>query len=159
MPTPPVSLKTESGSKRQDLRSAGLKITAPRLRVLQALQAVEQDGGVKHCSAEQLYRKMLDDDTDISLGTIYRVLTQFEQAGLVQRHKFDEGHAVFELAENEHHDHMVCVKTGQVTEFCDKKIERLQREVASLHGYELVDHSLVLYVRPVRAKPSDDSDP
>ena len=149
LPTP-----ADAGSENRNLRSAGLKITAPRRRVLQAL---EQNDGARHFSAEQIYRKLLDSGEDISIATVYRVLTQFERAGLVTRHNFEEKHAVYELTDSEHHDHMVCVETGEVTEFCDIDIERLQQEIARHHGYELVDHSLVLYVRPAAGKEPDSS--
>jgi len=98
-------------------------------------------------SAEDVYRALLDAGEDVGLATIYRVLTQFESAGLVTRHNFETGHSVFELAKGEHHDHMVCMDSGQVIEFVDQMIEKRQRELAEEHGYELIDHSLVLYVR------------
>ncbi len=128
----------------QELKKAGLKATLPRLRILEILESNQQ----RHLSAEDVYRALLDSGDDVGLATIYRVLTQFEAAGLVARHHFDSGSSVFELARGEHHDHMVCVKTGRVTEFVDTEIERRQREIAESHGYELVDHALVLYVRP-----------
>lgn len=127
-----------------ELKKAGLKATLPRLRILEILESNHQ----RHMSAEDVYRALLDAGDDVGLATIYRVLTQFEAAGLVARHHFDSGSSVFELARGEHHDHMVCVKTGRVTEFVDGEIERRQREIAEAHGYELVDHALVLYVRP-----------
>jgi Fur family ferric uptake transcriptional regulator len=99
-------------------------------------------------SAEDIYKELLDTGEDIGLATVYRVLTQFEAAGLVTRHNFEGGHSVFEVDEGEHHDHMVCVETGEVVEFMNDDIERLQREIAREHGFELIDHSLVLYVRP-----------
>jgi len=95
---------------------------------------------------------LLDAGEDIGLATVYRVLTQFESAGLVTRHNFEGGHSVFEVDEGEHHDHMVCVETGEVVEFMNDEIERLQREIARAHDFELIDHSLVLYVKPVRKK-------
>lgn len=126
-----------------ELKKAGLKATLPRLRILEILEK----SGDRHLSAEDVYRALLDAGEDIGLATIYRVLTQFETAGLVERHNFDGTHAVFEIARGPHHDHMVCVDTGDVVEFLDEGIERRQREIAAAHGYELVDHSLVLYVR------------
>lgn len=129
-----------------DLRKAGLKATAPRLRILEALQ----EGGGRHLSAEDIYQRLNAAGDDVGLATVYRVLAQFEQAGLVTRHHFAAGHSVFELDSGEHHDHMVCVETGRVVEFSNEEIERLQREVARARGYELVSHSLVLYVRPAR---------
>lgn len=128
----------------KDLRQAGLKATLPRLRILEILETMDK----KHASAEDVYRALLEAGEDVGLATIYRVLTQFEAAGLVLRHHFDSGHSVFELHRGGHHDHMVCAKTGKVIEFENEEIERLQRQIAEEHGYELQDHSLVLYVRP-----------
>jgi len=126
-----------------DLKKAGLKITVPRLKVLGLLEA--SDG--KHMSAEDVYKALLESGDDVGLATVYRVLTQFEAAGLVQRNNFEGGHAVFELASEEHHDHMVDAESGEVIEFFDELIEQRQHEIAEEHGYELVDHSLTLYVR------------
>ena len=128
----------------QDLRKAGLKVTLPRLKILQILEESEE----RHMSAEDVYKALIDAGEDVGLATVYRVLTQFESAGLVMRHNFDGGHAVFELATDEHHDHMVCTETGDVIEFHDDAIEARQRKICEEHGYELVDHSLVLYVKP-----------
>lgn len=128
----------------QDLKKVGLKATLPRIRILQILEA----SGQKHMSAEDVYKALMDAGEEVGLATIYRVLTQFEAAGLVMRHHFDSGHSVFEVNEGEHHDHMVCAETGRVVEFQNAEIERLQREIAEQHGYDLVDHSLVLYVKP-----------
>lgn len=130
--------------QRQELRKAGLKITLPRLKILEILESAEQ----RHLSAEDIYKVLLDSGEEIGLATVYRVLTQFESAGLVSRHNFEGGHSIFELDDGEHHDHMVCVDTGDVVEFTSDEIERLQEEVAEAHGYELIDHSLVLYVKP-----------
>ena len=99
-------------------------------------------------SAEDVYKALLEAEEDVGLATVYRVLTQFEGAGLVVRHNFDSGHSVFELARGEHHDHMVCVESGEIIEFIDEEIERRQKEIADQHGYEIVDHNLVLYVKP-----------
>lgn len=99
-------------------------------------------------SAEDVYKTLLEAGEEVGLATVYRVLTQFESAGLVIRHNFDSGHSVFELDRGEHHDHMVCMESGKVVEFHNEDIERLQKEIASKHGFELVDHSLVLYVKP-----------
>jgi len=129
--------------QRQELRDAGLKITLPRLKILEILEAAK----ARHLSAEGIYKELLQSGEDIGLATVYRVLTQFEAAGLVTRHNFEGGHSVFELDDGEHHDHMVCVETGDVVEFVSEEIERLQHEVAEKHGYELIDHSLVLYVK------------
>jgi len=128
----------------QDLRDAGLKVTSPRLKVLEILEASKD----RHLSAEGIYRLLLENGEELGLATVYRVLTQFEQAGLVARHNFEGGTAVFELTDGSHHDHMVCLETGRVIEFCDERIEQLQRDIANKHGYEIEDHSLVLYVRP-----------
>ncbi|MCB1747813.1 MAG: ferric iron uptake transcriptional regulator [Gammaproteobacteria bacterium] len=128
----------------QELKKAGLKATLPRLRILEILDRSRD----RHLSAEDVYKALIDAGEDVGLATIYRVLTQFETAGLVQRHNFDGGHAVFEMAQEEHHDHMVRVDTGEVIEFYDEEIERRQREIVAAHGYDLEDHSLVLYVRP-----------
>lgn len=130
--------------QRQELRKAGLKVTLPRLKILEILES----SGQRHLSAEDIYRELLDAGEDIGLATVYRVLTQFESAGLVNRHNFEGGSSVFELDEGEHHDHMVCVESGDVVEFVNDEIERLQNEIAEEHGFELIDHSLVLYVRP-----------
>ena len=129
--------------QRQELRKAGLKITLPRLKILEILESDTN----RHLSAEDIYKDLLDSGEEIGLATVYRVLTQFEAAGLVTRHNFEGGHSVFELDDGEHHDHMVCVETGEVIEFTSEEIERLQHEVAERHGFELLDHSLVLYVR------------
>jgi Fur family ferric uptake transcriptional regulator len=129
----------------QDLRKAGLKVTSPRLKVLEVLEKSNQ----RHMSAEAIYRALLDAREELGLATVYRVLTQFERAGLVTRHNFEGGTAVFELADRTHHDHMVCLDTGKVIEFFDERIEALQREIAKRYGYEIEEHSLVLYVRPI----------
>jgi Fur family ferric uptake transcriptional regulator len=132
----------------QELRKAGLKVTHPRLRILEILE--NADG--RHMSAEDIYRTLIDSSEDIGLATVYRVLTQFEAAGLVMKHHFEGGQAVYELDRGGHHDHMVCVDTGKVIEFYSPDIERLQKEIAEQHGYAIEDHSLVLYVRPKRRK-------
>jgi Fur family ferric uptake transcriptional regulator len=131
--------------QNQELRKAGLKVTLPRVKILHILESSEP--GPRHLSAEEVYDALRDAGEDVGLATVYRVLTQFETAGLVTRHHFETGHSLFELARGEHHDHMVCVSSGDVVEFTDAVIEQRQREIASEHGYELIDHSLVLYVR------------
>ena len=131
--------------ENQELRKAGLKVTLPRLKILQILESSE--GVQQHMSAEDVYLALRAAGEEVGLATVYRVLTQFESAGLVDRHNFEAGHSVFELAKGEHHDHMVCVGSGEVIEFTDPMIETRQREIAEEHGYDLVDHSLVLYVR------------
>ena len=132
----------------QDLRNAGLKVTHPRLRILDVLEKTQS----RHMTAEDIYRRLLEDGEDIGLATVYRVLTQFEAAGLVLKHNFEGGQAVYELDRGGHHDHMVDVESGRVIEFTSPEIERLQHEVAAKHGYEIEEHSLVLYVRPKRKK-------
>jgi len=124
-----------------DLKKAGLKITLPRMKILEFLEA----STVRHQSAEDIYRALLADGEEIGLATVYRVLTQFEAAGLVERHHFESGQAVFELNVRGHHDHIVCVSCGKVEEFYDETIEARQREVAAAKGYEVTDHSLTLY--------------
>ena len=136
--------------QRQELRKAGLKITLPRLKILEILEVAK----LRHLSAEDIYKELLQSGEDIGLATVYRVLTQFEAAGLVTRHNFEGGHSVFELDDGDHHDHMVCVETGDVIEFVNEEIERLQHDIAEEFGYELLDHSLVLYVKQ---KDVDDS--
>lgn len=125
----------------QDIKQAGLKITQPRLKILELLTNASD----KHLGAEEIYRMLLDNGEEIGLATVYRVLTQFEAAGLVVRHNFEGGQAVFELASDDHHDHMVCVKTGKVVEFYDEIIEQRQRDIAREHGFTITDHSLILY--------------
>lgn len=131
------------GDSDIDLRKAGLKVTLPRVKILQILEESENE----HYSAEDVYKILLDANEDVGLATVYRVLTQFESAGLVMRHNFEGGHSVFELNRGEHHDHMVCIDDGTIVEFHNEEIERLQEQIAEEHGFELTDHSLVLYVR------------
>jgi len=140
--------------QRQELRNAGLKVTLPRLKILEIFEKSK----LRHLSAEDMYKELLDTGEDIGLATVYRVLTQFEAAGLVTRHNFEGGHSVFELDDGEHHDHMVCVESGEVIEFFNDDIERLQREMAAQYGYEILDHNLVLYVRPLQATDDDGED-
>lgn len=130
-----------------DLRNAGLKVTLPRLKILEMLESSD----ARHLSAEDIYRRLIDLNEDVGLATVYRVLTQFETAGLVRRHNFEGGHAVFELERGPHHDHMVCLDTGKVIEFFSEEIEKLQHAIADKHGYDVQEHSLVLYVRPKKA--------
>jgi Fur family ferric uptake transcriptional regulator len=126
-----------------DLKKAGLKATLPRMRILQILEDTEG----KHLSAEDVYKVLLEQDEEVGLATVYRVLTQFEAAGLVIRHNFDSGHSVFELDSGTHHDHMVHLDTGEIIEFQNEEIEELQKKIAKKHGFELIEHSLVLYVK------------
>ncbi|MCG8379302.1 MAG: ferric iron uptake transcriptional regulator [Proteobacteria bacterium] len=128
----------------QDLKKAGLKSTLPRIRILEILENTNE----KHMSAEDVYKACLDSGENIGLATVYRVLTQFEAAGLVIRHHFASGHSVFVLNQGDHRDHMVCLETGEVVEFENDEIEKLQHKIAESHGYSLEDHSLVLYVKP-----------
>ena len=126
-----------------ELRKAGLKVTHPRMRILEILET----SSPRHLTAEDIYRQLLEHSEDIGLATVYRVLTQFESAGLLLKHNFEGGHAVYELDRGEHHDHMVDIDSGKVVEFSSPEIERLQQQIADKHGYEIESHSLVLYVR------------
>ena len=125
----------------RELRKAGLKVTVPRVKILQILEQNE----VQHFSAEDVYRALLDAGEDVGLATVYRVLTQFEAAELVIRHNFEGGHAVFELASGRHHDHLVCVRCGRISEFVDDMIEARQRDIAASAGYSITDHRLTIY--------------
>lgn len=140
--------------QRQELRKAGLKVTLPRLKILEILEGARE----RHLSAEDIYKDLLQAGEDIGLATVYRVLTQFEAAGLVTRHNFEGGHSVFELDDGDHHDHMVCVETGEVVEFVSEEIERLQHAIAEDYGFELLDHSLVLYVKQRSTDTDADND-
>lgn len=131
---------------RKNLQAVGLKVTQPRLSIFRVLA----QSRALHLSADDIYLQLAANDNDVPLATIYRVLTQFEQAGLVTRHNFESGHSVFELDSGDHHDHMICVESGEVMEFVNEEIERLQEEITQAAGYELIDHSLVLYVRKRR---------
>ncbi len=128
-------------SNDNDLKKAGLKVTLPRLKILQILEKSKEH----HLSAEDIYRVLLDSGEDIGLATVYRVLTQFEEAGLVVRHNFEGDQSIFELDHGEHHDHLVCVKCGRVEEFIDNVIEKRQEEIARNAGYSITDHSLNIY--------------
>ncbi|QQZ28018.1 ferric iron uptake transcriptional regulator [Thiothrix subterranea] len=127
--------------EEKDIKRAGLKITQPRVKILDLLSSSYEH----HLSAEDIYKSLIGNGEEIGLATVYRVLTQFEAAGLVNRHHFEGGQAVFELATEEHHDHMVCMKTGKVVEFYDEIIEQRQRELAKQHNFRIKDHSLILY--------------
>ena len=131
-------------TENQELRKVGLKVTLPRVKILNLLDQSED----RHMSAEDVYKALLEAGEEVGLATVYRVLTQFEQAGLVERHNFDGGHSVFELDSGEHHDHMVCTESGQVFEFHNDEIEELQKKVAEELGFELTGHNLVLYGKP-----------
>ena len=132
----------------EELRKVGLKVTHPRTRILEMLET----SGVRHMSAEDIYRNLVTSGEDIGLATVYRVLTQFEAAGIVMKHNFEGGQAVYELDRGKHHDHMIDVDSGKVIEFISEEIERLQHEIAERHGYVIEDHSLVLYVRPKKKR-------
>ena len=128
-------------AESRDLKDAGLKITLPRIKILQILESED----VHHVSAEDVYKLLIANGEEIGLATVYRVLTQFEQAGLVVRHNFEGGHSVFELASEKLHDHIVCVRCGRVEEFIDSVIEKRQEQVAKQLGFELTDHHLNMY--------------
>jgi Fur family transcriptional regulator, ferric uptake regulator len=128
-------------AESEELKGVGLKITLPRIKILQILE----NSGVRHLSAEDIYKLLIENGEEIGLATIYRVLTQFEEAGLVARHHFEGGHSVYEIAQELHHDHMVCLKCGRVEEFSDEGIEARQTEIAERLGFELTDHKLNLY--------------
>ncbi len=127
--------------ENQELRSAGLKVTAPRIRILQLLE----ESKLQHMTAEDVYKALLGSGDDIGLATVYRVLTQFEAAGLVIRHHFEAGRSVFELTSEAHHDHMVCINCGKVQEFLDEVIESRQQEIAAKAGFNITDHSHSIY--------------
>ncbi|MFZ4504260.1 MAG: ferric iron uptake transcriptional regulator [Methylovulum sp.] len=129
-------------SESKDLKNAGLKVTTPRIKILHLL---EKQVDERHLTAEKLYKILLSENEDIGLATVYRVLTQFEAAGLVTRHHFDGGNSVFELSSGDHHDHIMCMQCGKVDEFTDEIIEQRQQQIAHDLGYELTDHGLYLY--------------
>ena len=127
--------------ENNELRKVGLKVTLPRIKILQMLDSANH----RHMSAEDVYKALMDAGEDVGLATVYRVLTQFEAAGLVTRHHFEGGHAVFELNDNDHHDHLVDIKTGKVVEFYDEVIEKRQKEIAKQYGFTITEHTMVLY--------------
>jgi len=124
-----------------DIKKAGLKVTLPRVKILEILEKNPR----RHFSAEDVYKNLIEEGEDIGLATVYRVLTQFESAGLVSRHHFDSGHSVFELNQGAHHDHILCVRCGKVDEFVDETIEQIQHTIAERAGYEMTDHVLYIY--------------
>lgn len=128
-------------SENQELRDAGLKVTLPRVKILQILES----STTKHLSAEDVYKALIDADEDVGLATVYRVLTQFEGAGLVERHHFEGGSSIFELTSTDHHDHIVCNGCGLVEEFFDQVIESQQEKIAEKYGFTITDHSMYLY--------------
>lgn len=135
--------------KDQDLKKVGLKVTLPRIKILQILERTPD----WHMTAEDIYQSLRDAQEDVGIATVYRVLTQFEAAGLITRHSFDNGPAVYELDRGDSHDHMVCTETGKVVEFQNQEILEIQEKIAEDNGFRLVGHSLVLYVKPVPSKP------
>ena len=128
-------------TENQELRKAGLKVTLPRVKILQIMESTE----TKHLSAEDVYKALIEADEDVGLATVYRVLTQFESAGLVMRHHFEGGSSVFELTTIDHHDHIVCQTCGSVEEFYDEVIESQQEMIAEKYGFRITDHSMYLY--------------
>ena len=135
--------------KDQDLKKVGLKVTLPRIKILKILERTPD----WHMTAEDIYQSLRDAQEDVGIATVYRVLTQFEAAGLITRHSFDNGPAVYELDRGDSHDHMVCTETGKVVEFQNQEILQIQEKIAEDNGFRLVGHSLVLYVKPVPSKP------
>jgi Fur family ferric uptake transcriptional regulator len=133
-------------SDPQSLKDMGLKATVPRLKILELFEK----SSVRHLTAEDVYRMLISEKMDIGLATVYRVLTQFEQAGLVERHFFESGKAIFEIKRSEHHDHLVCMDCGKVEEFHDPEIERRQIKVAEERGFAIQEHALYLYARCTR---------
>ena len=129
----------------KNLREAGLKVTLPRIRILE----IFEESDTKHLSADEVYKKLVEAGDEVGLATVYRVLTQFESAGILLKQNFENGHSVYELTPNDHHDHMVCLKTGKVIEFTNEIIEEQQEKLAAESGYKIVDHKLVLYVEPI----------
>ena len=126
-----------------DIKNAGLKLTLPRMKILELLESSDE----RHLKAEDIYKNLLDSGEEIALATVYRVLTQFETAGLVTRHHFEGGHAVFEINDGEHHDHLVDIASGKVVEFYDEVIERRQKEIASQYNFTITEHTMILYGR------------
>ena len=127
--------------EKNDLKRAGLKVTLPRIKILEVLENSNQI----HLSAEDIYKELLESEDEIGLATIYRVLTQFEAAGIVNRHHFETGQALFELNRGNHHDHLICVKCGKIVEFVDEEIEKKQNQIAKKEGFRITDHALIIY--------------
>ena len=136
-------------NRNRELKKTGLKATLPRIRILEVLELTKNEEA--HMSAEDIYRELLAAGDDVGLATVYRVLTQFESAGIVKKHNFEEGHAVYEVISDDHHDHMVSLDDGTIYEFNDDLIEQRQKEIAQERGFELVEHSMVLYVRKINS--------
>ena len=131
-----------------DLKKTGLKVTLPRVRILEILDRTKDEEA--HLSAEDIFKELLASGEDVGLATVYRVLTQFESAGIVKKHNFEQGHAVYEVISDDHHDHMVSVEDGTIYEFHDEIIEERQKEIAKARGFELIEHSMVLYVKKIK---------
>lgn len=127
--------------ENKDLKKAGLKVTLPRVKILEIMES----SNTRHVSAEDVYKMLLETGEDVGLATVYRVLTQFESAGLVTRHHFEGGHSVFEMDQGDHHDHIVCVKCGKIAEFVDETIEKRQADIAKKAGFDITDHVLYIY--------------
>ena len=136
-------------NQNKELKKTGLKATLPRIRILEILELTKNEEA--HMSAEDIYKQLLAAGDDVGLATVYRVLTQFESAGIVKKHNFEEGHAVYEVISDDHHDHMVSLDDGTIYEFNDDIIEQRQKEIAQERGFELVEHSMVLYVRKINS--------
>jgi Fur family ferric uptake transcriptional regulator len=136
-------------NQNKELKKTGLKATLPRIRILEVLELTKNEEA--HMSAEDIYKQLLAAGDDVGLATVYRVLTQFESAGIVKKHNFEEGHAVYEVISDDHHDHMVSLDDGTIYEFNDDLIEQRQKEIAQERGFELVEHSMVLYVRKINS--------
>jgi len=145
---PPHSGAAFTMSTAQDLKHAGLKATLPRLRIINLFETSK----VRHLTAEDVYRQLQSEGIDIGLATVYRVLTQFEQAGLLMRHHFESGKAVYELNEGRHHDHLVCLQCGRVEEFYDSEIEKRQQKIARERGFEITEHALYLYAECTKVR-------
>jgi len=142
--------KPDDPAASSELKSSGLKATFPRLKILELFQKTQTENGERHLTAEDIYRLLVAEDMDIGLATVYRVLTQFEQAGLLQRHHFESGKSIFELNEGTHHDHLVCLQCGRVEEFYDPEIEKRQNRIAEERGFAVRDHALYLYADCVK---------
>jgi len=140
-----VTMPSRAGSGSSELKSSGLKATLPRLKILEVFQRAAAATGARHLSAEDVYKALIAENLDVGLATVYRVLQQFEQAGLLMRNHFEQGRAVFELNEGAHHDHLVCLTCGRVEEFIDTEIEQRQNKIAHARGFQLQDHALALY--------------
>ena len=136
-------------NRNKELKKTGLKATLPRIRILEVLELTKNEEA--HMSAEDIYKELIAVGDDVGLATVYRVLTQFESAGIVKKHNFEEGHAVYEVISDDHHDHMVSLDDGTIYEFNDDLIEQRQKEIAQERGFELVEHSMVLYVRKINS--------